>query len=105
MSEILMLISFALAIVYVLVLAVTLLLVLVHLRRAANLAGKLSQGLDQVARQTAALPEQIGTINGALSQLLQGLLAVGGHYRRLVQAVAAQSRGDVSHVPAGAEKE
>ncbi len=90
MSEVLMVISFALAIVYVLVLAVTLVLVLVHLRRAANLAGKLGQGLDQVARQTTDLPQQIGTINGALNQLLEGLLAVGGHYRRLVEAVAAE---------------
>lgn len=99
-----MLISFALAIVYVLVLAVTLVLVLVYLRRAANLAGKLSQGLDQVARQTTDLPEQIGTINGALGQLLGGLLTVGGHYRRLVEAVAAERHVEGAEAPAGGKR-
>ncbi len=87
-----MIITFALAAVYVVVLAVTLVLVLVYLRRAAGLAKQLARGLDQVARQTESLPDDIATINQALSQLLQGLSAVGGHYRRLVVAAGLKSR-------------
>jgi hypothetical protein len=44
-------------------------------RNLAQLAG----GLDQVMRDTQPLPGKLTTINGALGQLLTGLLGVDGH--------------------------
>lgn len=78
-------ITFALALVYVLVLAVTLLLVIRHLVRAARVAEQVAAGLETVDGQTARLPEYLATINGALGQLLEGLRAVDGHYANLAR--------------------
>lgn len=78
-------ITFVLAVVYVLVLAVTLLLVIRHLVRAARIAEQVAAGLETVDRQTTRLPEYMNTINGALVQLLDGLRAVDGHYANLAR--------------------
>ncbi len=78
-------ITFALAIVYVAVLAITLVLVALHLLRAARLARQLAAGLEAVDAQTAKLPEYLTTINGALTQLLGGLRSVDGHYANLAR--------------------
>ena len=78
-------ITFVLAVVYVLVLAATLLLVIRHLVRAARIAEQVATGLETVDRQTAMLPEHLTTINGALGQLLAGLHAVDGHYANLAR--------------------
>ena len=72
-------ITIAVAVVYVLVLAVTLISVAFFVTRAARTAEKLAGGLEAVDRQTADLPRYLGTINGALVQLLGGLRSVDGH--------------------------
>lgn len=76
-------ISIALAVVIVVVLAVTLIATAYHLTRAASAAEKLAGGLEVVGSQTAKLPEYLPTINGALVQLLGGLRSVDGHFAGL----------------------
>lgn len=78
-------ISIALAVVYVLVLAVTLILTAYHLTRAAKFAELLAGGLETVDTQTAKVPEYLGTINGALAELLDGLRSVDGHFANLAR--------------------
>ncbi len=86
MLTILTVISIALAVVYVLVLAVTLILTATHLTRAARHAEKLAGGLEAVDTNTIKLPEYLTTINGALVQLLGGLRSVDGHLLTIARA-------------------
>ncbi|GAC1341725.1 MAG: hypothetical protein NVSMB29_12640 [Candidatus Dormibacteria bacterium] len=65
--------------VVVIVLAVTLILTLVALWGARRAADQLAAGLEAVVENTASVPEQLPTINGALVQLLEGLQSVDGH--------------------------
>ncbi|HET9051511.1 MAG TPA: hypothetical protein VFO60_07385 [Candidatus Dormibacteraeota bacterium] len=71
--------TFVVAVAVVLVLAVTLVLTLAALRSARRTAGQLAAGLEAVAANTTRVPEQLPTINGALSQLAAGLSSVDGH--------------------------
>jgi hypothetical protein len=84
-------VTIALAVVYVLVLAVTLILVGYHLARAASLARKLASGLEAVDGQTRELPKYLTTINGAMVQLRDGLTSVNGHFRGLATAAGLES--------------
>ena len=79
-------ISIVLAVVYVLVLAFTLISVAVWLMRAAGHAEKLAGGLEAVDGNTTRLPEYLTTINGALVQLLGGLRSVDGHLLAIARA-------------------
>ncbi len=63
----------------VLVLVIYLVLIIVALRRAGTHLEKLAGGLQKIVDDTAPLPDKLGTINGALSQLLGGLTSVDGH--------------------------
>lgn len=72
-------VTIVLAIVVVIVLAVTLIATLTALRRARRYAEQLAGGLEAVVANTASVPEQIPTINGALAQLLGGLESVDAH--------------------------
>lgn len=72
-------VSIVLAVVVVIVLALTLILTAVPLLRARRTARKLADGLEAVVENTASVPEQLPTINGALVQLLEGLQSVDGH--------------------------
>lgn len=83
-------ISIALAAVYVLVLAVTLLLVAFYVLRAARTAEKLAGGLEVVGSQTSRLPAHLTTVNGALVQLRDGLLSVDGHLARVARAAGLE---------------
>ena len=60
------------------VLVVYLLGIIIALRRANRNLYQLVSGLDAVVKDTQPLPDKLSTINGALSQLLTGLLAVDG---------------------------
>ena len=79
-------ISIVLAVVYVLVLAVTLITVAVFLLRAASHAQKLAGGLEAVDANTNKLPSYLTTINGALVHLLGGLRSVDGHLLTIARA-------------------
>lgn len=79
-------VTFALAIVVVLVLAATLILTLSALMGARRAAEKLADGLEAVQSQTASVPTQLPAINGALSQLLAGLVSVDGHLAGIARA-------------------
>lgn len=79
-------ITFVLAIVVVLVLAATLILTLAALMGARRAAEKLAGGLEAVQSQTASVPTQLPTINGALTTLLAGLQSVDSHLGGIARA-------------------
>ena len=79
-------VSIVLGVVYVLVLAFTLISVAFWLMRAAKYAEALAGGLEAVDANTGKLPDYLTTINGALSQLLAGLLSVDGHLLVIARA-------------------
>jgi len=85
-TTILAVISIVLGLVYVLVLAYTLISVAFWLTRAAGHAEKLAGGLEAVDGNTQKLPEYLTTINGALVQLLGGLRSVDGHLLAIARA-------------------
>jgi hypothetical protein len=72
-------ITFILAIVVVLVLAVTLIATLAWLMTGRRAAEQLASGLETVSDQTESVPRQLPTINGAMVQLRDGLESVDGH--------------------------
>lgn len=63
----------------VLVLVIYLILIIIALRRAGNHLEKLAGGLQKIADDTQALEKDLGIINAALTQLLQGLVSVDNH--------------------------
>jgi hypothetical protein len=69
-------ITLAVVLIVVVALVVYLLLIIKALRGANSNLYQLAGGLDQIVQDTQPLPEKLTTINGALSQLLAGLLAV-----------------------------
>lgn len=79
MGEVLMYISLAIVLIVVLALVVYLLGIIIALRRASQNLQQLAGGLDAIVKDTQPLPGKLTTINGALSQLLSGLVAVDGH--------------------------
>ena len=72
-------ITFILAIVVVIVLAVTLISTLAWLMTGRRAAEQLAAGLETVSQQTATVPEQLPVINGAMTQLRDGLQSIDGH--------------------------
>lgn len=86
MLTLLTVISIALAVVYVLVLAVTLITVAFFLLRSARLVRTLAGGLEAVDANTTQLPSYLTTINGALVHLLGGLRSVDGHLLTIARA-------------------
>jgi uncharacterized protein YoxC len=71
--------------IVVIVLVVYLLLIIKALRGASKNLYELAGGLDQIVKDTQPLPEKLTTINGALGQLLAGLLSVNGHLAAVAQ--------------------
>jgi hypothetical protein len=69
----------------VLVLVVYLVGIIVALAGAKRSLAKLAGGLVAIRDHTAPLDEKIGTINGALTKLLQGLLGVNGELAAIVR--------------------
>ncbi len=78
MGTVLTYITLAVVLIVVLVLVVYLLGIIVALRRANRNLYQLANGLDAIVKDTQPLPDKLSTINGALSQLLTGLVAVDG---------------------------
>ena len=79
MGTILMDISFAVVLIVVLALVYYLVSIIIALRGASRNLYQLAGGLDAIVKDTQPLPEKMGTINGALGQLLSGLVSVDGH--------------------------
>jgi hypothetical protein len=114
----LVIITFAVALVYVAVLAITLILTTFHLGRAARTAARLAAGLEAVDGHTRKLSDYLATINSTLGQLRNGLTAVDASYGRVLQAaglkeppsreeaitemVASEHAGEVSQHASGA---
>jgi hypothetical protein len=63
----------------VVVLVIYLVGIILALRGAHRNLMQLAGGLVAVEKDTHPLPEKLTTINGALSQLLTGLVSVDGH--------------------------
>ena len=68
-----------------LVLVVYLIGIIVALLGAKRSLAKLAGGLVAIRDHTAPLGEKVGTINGGLTMLLQGLLAVNGDLVAIVR--------------------
>ena len=79
MGTILMYITFAVVLIVVLALVYYLLSIIAALRGASRNLYQLADGLNAIVQDTQPLPEKLNTINGALGQLLAGLVAVDGH--------------------------
>lgn len=78
-------ITLAVVLIVVLALVAYLLGIIMALQNANRNLAQLAGGLDQVMRDTQPLPGKLTTINGALGQLLTGLLAVDGHLAAVAQ--------------------
>ena len=79
MTQTLTLIAVVLVAVVVVVLVVYLLFIIYHLWRAGNHLEKLAGGLQKIEDDSAPLKEKVEIINGALTQLNEGLGSVDGH--------------------------
>ena len=79
MGTILMYMSFAVVLIVVLALVYYLVSIILALRSASRNLYQLADGLNAIVQDTQPLPEKLTTINGALGQLLAGLVAVDGH--------------------------
>ncbi len=77
-GTVLLYISLAVVLIVVLALVVYLLGIIIALGHARRNLYQLAGGLDAIVKDTQPLPGKLSTINGALSQLLAGLLAVDG---------------------------
>lgn len=69
----------------VLVLVVYLVGIIVALAGAKRSLAKLAGGLVAIRAHTAPLGDKLGTVNGGLTALLQGLLAVNGDLAAVVR--------------------
>lgn len=76
-------ITLVVLLVVVVALVVYLLGIMMALRGANRNLTQLAGGLEAIAKDTQPLAGKLTTINGALSQLLTGLLAVDGHLGRV----------------------
>lgn len=76
---ILTIISAVIVLAVVLALVIYLTLIILALRAANKSLYALAGGLIQVEKDTQPLEDKLGTINGALVQLLNGLLSVNAH--------------------------
>lgn len=85
MSTTLAYITLVVILIVVVALVVYLLLIIMALRGASKNLYELAGGLDQIVRDTQPLPGKLSTINGALQQLLTGLLSVNGHLAAVAQ--------------------
>lgn len=78
-------ITLAVILIVVLTLVVYLLLIIKALRNASKNLYELAGGLDQIVQNSQPLPEKLTTINGALGQILTGLLSVNGNLAAAAQ--------------------
>jgi len=78
-------ITLAVILIVVLTLVVYLLLIIKALRNASKNLYELAGGLDQIVQNSQPLPEKLTTINGALAQILTGLLSVNGNLAAAAQ--------------------
>ena len=85
MTSLLLTLTLVVTFAVVIVLVVYLLGIIVALAGAKRSLAKLAGGLIAVRDNTAPLGEKIGTINGGLSALLQGLLGVNGDLAAIVR--------------------
>lgn len=85
MGTILGYITLVVILIVVLALVIYLLLIIKALRGASSNLYELAGGLDQIVKDSAPLPGKLTTINGALGELLKGLLSVNNNLAAVAQ--------------------
>jgi uncharacterized protein YoxC len=85
--SLLTIITLVIVLVVVLVLVVYLVGIILALRRAGNELERLAGGLQKIVDDTTPLKERVGTINGALGQLREGLGSVDRHLVGVARAM------------------
>ena len=80
-------ITLAIVALVVLLLVIYLILIIVALRRAGNYLEKLAGGLQKIADDSKPLARHLGTINGALSQLNEGLGSVDNNLVQIAKVL------------------
>ena len=85
MTSLLLTCTLIVTLAVVVVLVVYLIGIIVALLGAKRSLAKLAGGLVAIRDHTAPLGEKVGTINGGLTMLLQGLLAVNGDLVAIVR--------------------
>jgi hypothetical protein len=85
MTSLLLYTTLAVTAAVVLVLVIYLVGIIVALWDASNSLSRLAGGLVAIRDNTAPLGQHVGTVNGGLSTLLKGLLAVNGDLAAIVR--------------------
>jgi hypothetical protein len=88
MTSVLLIATLAVVAAIVLVLVVYLLGIIVALAGAKRSLAKLAGGLVAIRDHTAPLGSKLGSINGGLTSLLQGLLAVNADLAAVVRVAS-----------------
>lgn len=74
----------------VLVLVIYLLAIIIALWRAKNSLARLAGGLQAIRNNTRPLDEHLGAVNGGLSKLLEGLLAVNQDLAAIIRVASGK---------------
>jgi len=91
MTQLLVVLTLALTLAIVLVLVGYLLAIIYALWSAGTNLKNLAGGLVAIRDNTQPLPEDVQTINGALSALLAGLLDVNGNLTAIVKVAKGKA--------------
>jgi hypothetical protein len=94
MGTILTYITLAVVLIVVVALVYYLVSITIALRNAGRNLYQLADGLNTVVTHTAPLETQLGTINGALGQLLSGLVSVNGHLAAVARVLGRSDTPD-----------
>ena len=94
MSQLLVVLSLAVAAAIVLVLVIYLVGIIIALWGAGNHLKKLAGGLVAIRDNTEPLSDDIPAINGALMALLKGLLGVNDNLAAIVDVAQGKAQGE-----------
>ena len=92
MTALLLYLTLAVTAAVVLVLVVYLIGIIIALWGARNSLAKLAGGLVAIRDNTQPLGEHVQAVNGGLSMLLSGLLAVNGDFVAIVKVAQAMQQ-------------
>jgi hypothetical protein len=93
MITLLSVVSVALALAIVGVVAIYLILIFIALKRAGDHLEALAGGLVEVQHDTGRLEDKLSTVNRGLAGLAPPLLAVNGNLAAIIEVAARGARG------------